>query len=164
MIEFHFKKNEDVYVISTLLNVDIILLPTRAHVYTSYYIVYLEHVLVVINTIMFRAPLVLIVTLSNLKLQAVGITSSTNAVRDFACPECQCRWDEMEELVKQYMEADLVQLRLDEDVITPGQGRNLIYKFLVKTFCVCSLLKNKDHKEEYTGFQPVSKKFKHSSK
>ena len=101
---------------------------------------------------------------------------------DFACPECQCRWDEMEELVEQYMEADLVQLRLDEDVITPGQGRNLIYKFLVKTFCgslgkgirmelpdcclkrVCSLLKNKDHKEEYTGFQPVSKKIKHSSK
>ena len=81
----------------------------------------------------------------------------------------------MEELVAQYMEADLVQLRLDEDVITPGQERNLIYKFLVKIFCgslgkgirmelpdcclkgVRSLLKNKDHKEEYTGFQPVSK-------
>ena len=101
---------------------------------------------------------------------------------DFACPECQCRWDEMEELVKQNMETELVQLlRLDEDAITPGQGRNLINKFIVKTFCgslgkgiwkelpdcclkgVCSLLKNKDHKEEYTGFQPVSKKFKHSS-
>jgi hypothetical protein len=26
------------------------------------------------------------------------------------------------------------------------------------------LLKNKDHKDECTGFQPVSKKFKHSSK
>ena len=50
---------------------------------------------------------------------------------DFACPECQCRWDEMEELVEQYMEADLVQLRLDEDVITPGQGRNLIYKLRI---------------------------------
>ena len=80
------------------------------------------------------------------------------------------------------MEADLVQLRLDEDVITPGQGRNLIYKFLVKTFCgslgkgirmelpdcwlkgVRLLLKNKDHNEDYTGFQPVSKKIKHSSK
>ena len=73
--------NEDIYVIlSTLLNINIILLPTRAHVYTSHYIVYLEHVLVVINTIMFRAPLVLIVTLSNLKLQAVGIASSANAV------------------------------------------------------------------------------------
>ena len=83
---------------------------------------------------------------------------------DFACPECQCRWDEMEELVEQYMEADLVQLRLDEDVITPGQGRNLIYKFLVKTFCVCSLLKNKDHKEKDTGFQPVPKRIKHSAK
>jgi hypothetical protein len=89
----------------------------------------------------------------------------------------------MEELVEQYMEADLVQLRLDEDVITPGQGRNLIYKFLVKIFCgslgkgirmmelpdcclkgACLLLKNKDHKDECTGFQPVSKKFKHSSK
>ena len=134
------------------------------------------------HTIMFRAPLVLIVTLSNLKLQAVGIASSTNAVRDFACPECQCRWDEMEELVEQYMEADLVQLRLDEDVITPGQGRNLIYKFLVKTFCgslgkgICmelpdcclkgvhSLLKNKDPKEKYTGYQPVSKRIKQSSK
>jgi hypothetical protein len=30
----------------------------------------------------------------------------------------------MEKLVEQYMEADLVQLRLDEDVITPGQGRS----------------------------------------
>ncbi len=110
MIEFHFKTNEDVYVVSTLLNVDIFLVPTRAHVYTSYFIVYLEHVLLVINTIMFHAPLVLIVTLSNLKEQAMGIASSVNAVRDFTCPECQCRWDEMEKLVEQYMEADLVQL------------------------------------------------------
>ena len=102
---------------------------------------------------------------------------------DFACPECQCRWDEMEELVEQYTETDLIQLQLDKYVIMPGQGRNLIYKFLVKTFCGslgkgirmelpdcclkgvhCSLLKNKDHKEEYTGFQPVTKKIKHSSK
>ena len=87
----------------------------------------------------------------------------------------------MEELVEQYMEADLVQLRLDEDVITPGQGRNLIYKFLVKLFCaslgkegirmelpdcclkgVCSLLKNKDRNGERTLV--VSKMIKHSSK
>ena len=46
---------------------------------------------------------------------------------DFACPECQCRWDEMEELVEQYMEADLVQLRLDEDVITPARPRKKPY-------------------------------------
>ena len=101
---------------------------------------------------------------------------------DFACPECQCQWDKMEELVEHYMETDLVQLRLDEDAITPGQGRNLIYKFLVKTFCgslgrgirmelpdcclkgVRSLLKNKDPKEKYTGYQPVSKRIKRSSK
>ena len=91
----------------------------------------------------------------------------------------------MEELVEQYTETDmLVQLvRLEENFITPGQARNLVYKFLVKTFCV-SLRKgnrcnfqiidrrvfvrfsriSKDHKEEYTGFQPISKKFKHSSK
>ncbi len=88
----------------------------------------------------------------------------------------------MEELVEQYMETNLVQLRLDEDIITPGQGRNLIYKFLVKTFCgslgkgirmelpdrclkgVRLLLKNKDPKDEYTGYQPVSKSIKHSRK
>ena len=101
---------------------------------------------------------------------------------DFACPECQCQWDEMEELVEHYTEMDLVQLRLDEDAITPGQGRNIIYKFLVKTFCgslgkgirmelpdcclkgVWSLFKNKDPKEKYTGYQPVSKRIKQSSK
>ena len=88
----------------------------------------------------------------------------------------------MEELVEHYTEMDLVQLRLDEDAITPGQGRNIIYKFLVKTFCgslgkgirmelpdcclkgVWSLFKNKDPKEKYTGYQPVSKRIKQSSK
>ena len=83
----------------------------------------------------------------------------------------------MEELVEHYMETDLVQLRLDGDAITiVGQERNIIYKFLVKTFCaslgkgirmelpdcclkgVRSLLKNKDPKEKYTGYQPVSKR------
>ena len=39
----------------------------------------------------------------------------------------------MEELVEQYMDTDLVQLELEEDAIKPGQSRNLIYKFLVKT-------------------------------
>ncbi len=40
---------------------------------------------------------------------------------DFACPEWQCQWDKMEELVEHYMETDLVQLRLDNDTIPPGQ-------------------------------------------
>ena len=80
------------------------------------------------------------------------------------------------------METDLVQLRLDKDAIKPGLGRNLIYKFLVKKFCgslgkdicmelpdcclkgVWSLLKNKDPKEQDTGYQPVSKRIRHSSK
>ena len=82
------------------------------------------------------------------------------------------------------METELVQLRLDEDaMVTPvGQGKNLKYKFLVKTIygslskdirikspdsClkwVCSLLKNKDPKDKYTGYQPVSKRIKHCSK
>ena len=71
----------------------------------------------------------------------------------------------MEELVKQYMETDLVHIQLEEDVITSGLAKDLVYKFLVKTFCgslgkgnhmelpeyclqgVRSLLKNKDHKE-----------------
>ena len=32
------------------------------------------------------------------------------------------------------METELVQVRLEDDVITPGQGRNLAYKYLVKRF------------------------------
>ena len=39
------------------------------------------------------------------------------------------------ELVELCMETDLLQLRLEEDVITLGQARNLVYKFLVETFC-----------------------------
>ena len=79
----------------------------------------------------------------------------------------------MEELVKKYLETELVQLlQLDDDAITPGQGRNLIYKFLFKKFCgslgkgiwkelpdcclkgVRSLLKN--ILDEYTGYQATS--------
>ena len=57
----------------------------------------------------------------------------------------------MEELLEQYMETgDLVQLQIEEDVITPSQGRNLIYKFLVKTLLVLVVVRM--DKKPFKGF------------
>ena len=118
------------------------------------------------HKIMFHHVLpALILSLLNQKLQAVWIAFSVNVVTSHA-QSVNVGWlYEMEGLVKQSMETDLVHIQLEEDVITSGLAKNLVYKFLVKTFCgslgkgnhmelpecylqgVRSLLKNKDHKE-----------------
>ena len=106
----------------------------------------------IFHTIMFHVLLVLIMSLLSQKLKAVGMASSVHVVTCFTYyPECQCPWDEMEELFEQYMETDLVQLRLEEDDITRDSARNLVcnvYKFLVKTLCG-SLGRGKRYKNNY---------------
>ena len=100
----------------------------------------------------------------------------------FFGPECQCWWDEVEELVEKYLDDDCILTRMKAEDITPSRARNLLYKFLIRAFCgplgkgirkelpdcclkgVWSLLKNKDTNEEYTdGFKHVSKRSKSSS-
>ena len=95
---------------------------------------------------------------------------------DFCCPECQCRWDEVEELVEKFLEGESILTRLKDEDITASRARNLLYKFLIRVFSgplgkgvrmqlpdcclkgVRSLLKNKDPNEGYTGFKPTSKR------
>ena len=94
---------------------------------------------------------------------------------DFCCPECQCRWDEVEELVEKFLEGESILTRLKDEDITASRARNLLYKFLIRVFSgplgkgvrmqlpdcclkgVRSLLKNKDPNEVFTGFKPTSK-------
>ena len=38
---------------------------------------------------------------------------------DFGCPECQCRWDEVEELVEKFLEDDFIFKRMKGEDITP---------------------------------------------
>ena len=100
---------------------------------------------------------------------------------DFGCPECQCRWDEVEELVENFLEDDNILSKLKDEEITASRARNLLYKFLIRVYCgplgkgvrmelpdcclkgVRSQLKSKDRNEEYTGFKPVYKRSKSSS-
>ena len=99
---------------------------------------------------------------------------------DFGCPECQCRWDEVEELVENFLEDDNILSKLKDEEITASRARNLLYKFLIRVYCgplgkgvrmelpdcflkvVQSLLKSKDRNKEYTGFKTVSKRSKSS--
>ena len=48
---------------------------------------------------------------------------------DFGCPECQCRWDEVEELIEKFLEDDFIFTRMKDEDITPSRERNLVYKF-----------------------------------
>ena len=97
---------------------------------------------------------------------------------DFCCPECQCRWDKVEELVEKFLEGESILTRLKDEDITASRARNLLYKFLIRVFSgplgkgvrmqlpdcclkgVRSLLKNKDPNEVFTGFKPTSKRSK----
>ena len=55
---------------------------------------------------------------------------------DFCCLECQCQWDEVEELVEKYLDDDYILTRMKAEDITPSKkGRNLLYKFLIRAFC-----------------------------
>ena len=97
---------------------------------------------------------------------------------DFCCPECQCRWHEVKELVEKFLEGESILTRLKDEDITASRARNLLYKFLIRVFSgplgkgvrmqlpdcclkgVRSLLKNKDPNEVFTGFKPTSKRSK----
>ena len=37
---------------------------------------------------------------------------------DFGCPKCQCRWDEVEELVEKFLEGESVLSRVKDEDIT----------------------------------------------
>ena len=54
---------------------------------------------------------------------------------DFGCPECQCRWDEVKQLMEKFLEDDFILTRMKDEDITPAKARNLVYKFLIRTFC-----------------------------
>jgi len=101
---------------------------------------------------------------------------------DFGCPECQCRWDEVEEWVENFLQDDNILSKLKDEEITASRARNLLYKFLIRVYCgplgkgvrmelpddrclkgVRPQLKSKDRNKEYTGFKPVSKCSKSSS-
>ena len=51
---------------------------------------------------------------------------------DFGCPECQCRWDEVEELGGNFLEGESIFSRLKDEEITASRARNLLYKFLIR--------------------------------
>ena len=100
---------------------------------------------------------------------------------DFGCPECQCQWAEVEEVMEIFLEDDNILSKLKDEEITASRARNLLYKFLFRVYCgplgkgvrmelpdcclkgVRSQLKSKDRNEEYTEFKPVSKCSKSSS-
>ena len=48
---------------------------------------------------------------------------------DFGCPNCQCRWDEVEELVKIFLEGESFFSRVKDEDITASRARNLLYQF-----------------------------------
>ena len=54
---------------------------------------------------------------------------------DFGCPECQCRWDEIEEMVENFLEDDFILTRMKFDDITASRACNLLYKFLIRVYC-----------------------------
>ena len=94
----------------------------------------------------------------------------------FFGPECQCWWDEVEELVEKYLDDDCILTRMKAEDITPSRARNLLYKLLIRAFCgplgkgirkelpdcclkwVWSLEKKRTPKKCYiVGFKPSSK-------
>ena len=55
---------------------------------------------------------------------------------DFGCPKCQCRWDEVKELVEKFLEGEFILSRVKDEDITASRGsRKLLYKFLIRVFC-----------------------------
>jgi hypothetical protein len=54
---------------------------------------------------------------------------------DFCCTECQCRWDEVEELVENFFEDDFILTRMKDEDIMASRARNFLYKLLIRVYC-----------------------------
>ena len=53
---------------------------------------------------------------------------------DFGCPEYQCQWDEVEDLVEKVLEDDFILARMKDEEITASRARNLLYKFFIRVY------------------------------
>ena len=42
---------------------------------------------------------------------------------NFGCPECQCQWDEVEELVEKFLEDNFILTRMKNEDITSSKAR-----------------------------------------
>jgi hypothetical protein len=54
---------------------------------------------------------------------------------DFVCPECQRRWDEVDELLEKFFEVESFLIRLKDKDITASRARNFLYKFSMRIYC-----------------------------